>query len=68
MRRFLAILGLVFVVAGFVLLPLSLQFNIPFYIPVGLILAAFLIMLYVKKMPSPYDDDNSGSEDGRCKC
>mgnify|MGYP006988868634 CR=1 FL=1 len=65
MRRFLAILGLILIISGFVLLPLSLQFNIPFYIPVGLILAAFLIMLYVKKMPSPYDDDNSGNEGER---
>lgn len=59
MRRLLAILGLIFVIAGFILLPLSLMYNIPFYIPVGLILAAFLIMLYVKKLPSPYDDENS---------
>ena len=64
MRRFLAILGLVFVVAGFVLLPLSLKYNIPFYIPVGLIVAAFLILLAVKKMPSPYDDDSDQTNGG----
>ena len=62
MRRFLAIVGLVFVIAGFVLLPLSLIYNIPFYIPVGLIVAAFLILLYVKRLPSPYDEENKDDE------
>ena len=64
MRRFLAIIGLVFVIAGFVLLPLSLKYNIPFYIPIGLIAAAFLILLAVKRMPSPYDDDNGQDGEG----
>ena len=62
MRRFLAIVGLVFVIAGFILLPLSLKYNIPFYIPVGLIVAAFLILLYVKRLPSPYDEENKDNE------
>ena len=62
MRRFLAIVGLVFVIAGFILLPLSLKYNIPFYIPVGLIVAAFLILLYVKRLPSPYDKENKDNE------
>ena len=59
MRRFLAVIGLILVTAGFVLIPLSLFYNINFLIPVGLILASFLILLYVKKMPSDTASDNA---------
>ena len=61
MRRFLAIVGLVLVTAGFILIPLSLLYKINFLIPIGLILAAFLILLYVKKMPSDSEREADGS-------
>ena len=68
MRRFLAVVGLVLVTAGFVLIPLSIMYNINFLIPIGLILASFLILLYVKKMPSDAENEaveaESGSEAG----
>lgn len=57
MRRVLAVIGLILVSAGFVLIPLSILYNINFLIPVGLILASFLILLYVKKMPSELDNE-----------
>ena len=63
MRRFLAILGLVLVTAGFVLIPLSILYKINFLIPVGLILASFLILLYVKRMPSDIDSADQPSAD-----
>ncbi len=64
MRRALAIIGLVLVTAGFVMIPVSLFCNINFLIPVGLILASFLILLYAKKMPSDLDekDEKKASE------
>ena len=61
MRRFLAIVGLVLVIAGFVLIPLSILYKINFLIPIGLILASFLILTYIKKMPS--DLDEKGGEE-----
>lgn len=54
-RRILAIIGLVLVVAGFVMIPVSLFYNINFLIPVGLILASFLLLTYLKKLPSDLD-------------
>ena len=60
MRRALAIVGLVLAIGGFVLIPLSLLFNITFIVPVGMIFAAFLILLKVKAMPSDLDDDTEG--------
>ncbi len=63
MRRFLAILGLIMVTAGFVLIPLSILYKINFLIPIGLILASFLILLYVKKMPSELDDSSEGGSE-----
>ena len=55
-RRVLAIIGLVLVVAGFVMIPVSLFYNINFLIPVGLILASFLLLTYLKKMPSETEE------------
>ena len=55
-RRILAIVGLVLVVAGFVMIPVSLFCNINFLIPVGLILASFLLLTYLKKLPSDLDE------------
>ena len=63
MRRFLAMIGVLCALAGFVLIPLSIFYNINFLIPVGLIVAAFLILLYVKQLPSDLDEENSGSVD-----
>ncbi|MBR0134940.1 MAG: hypothetical protein IKP26_01210 [Clostridia bacterium] len=56
MRRALAIIGLVLVTAGFIMIPVSLFCNINFLVPVGLILASFLILLYVRKLPSDLED------------
>lgn len=58
MRRILAVLGLVCVVAAFVLIPLSIIYKINLMIPVGLFLASFLILTYVKKLPSELDGQN----------
>lgn len=65
MRRFLAVVGLVLVVAGFVMIPVSLFCKLNFLIPVGLILASFLILTYVKKLPSDLDDEGEGSDENR---
>ena len=64
MRRVLAIIGVIFAVGGFVLMPVSLIFNFTFLIPVGMIFAAFLILLTVKNMPSDLDepDENGDGE------
>jgi|GEM_PF-2813761 len=59
MRRALAVVGLVLAVGGFIMMPLSILFNINFIIPIGMIIAAFLILLKVKGMPSELDDGNS---------
>lgn len=58
MRRALAIIGLICVVAAFVLIPLSIIYNINVLIPLGLFLASFLILMYVKKLPSEFDEQN----------
>ena len=54
-RRVLAFVGLALVIAGFVMIPVSLFYNLNFLIPVGLILAAFLLLTYIKRMPSETD-------------
>lgn len=54
-RRVLAFVGLALVIAGFVMIPVSLFYNLSFLIPVGLILAAFLLLTYIKRMPSETD-------------
>ena len=59
MRRALAWIGLVLAVGGFVILALSIWLNIHFLIPVGMILAAFILLTVAKKMPS---DDKDKSE------
>lgn len=59
MRRALAVVGLVLAVGGFIMMPLSILFNINFIIPIGMIIAAFLILLKAKGMPSELDDGNS---------
>ncbi len=64
MRRFLAIVGLVLAIAGFVMIPISLFYNINFLVPVGLVLAAFLILTYLKRMPSELDEKEPSSGHG----
>ncbi|MBO4847572.1 MAG: hypothetical protein J5586_00250 [Clostridia bacterium] len=51
MRRVLAIIGVVLALGGFVLLALSILLKIHFIIPVCMILASFLILTYIKRMP-----------------
>ena len=62
MRRFLAFVGLILAIGGFVLLMFSMRLNIHFLIPVGMIVAAFLILTYIKKMPSELDNAKPGEE------
>ncbi len=62
MRRFLAFVGLILAIGGFVLLMLSIKLNIHFLIPVGMIVAAFLILTYIKKMPSELDESKPAEE------
>ena len=50
------------VTAGFILIPLSILYKINFLIPVGLILASFLILLYVKNMPSELDENKDEAQ------
>lgn len=53
MRRFLAILGLIFAVGGFVLLAFSIKWNIHFLIPVGMIFASFILLIISRRMQEP---------------
>lgn len=64
MRRVLAWIGIVLAVAGFIMLALVFWLNIHFMIPVGMIIAAGLILLAAKKMPS---DDAGKKDDGEGK-
>lgn len=63
MRRFLAFVGLIMALAGFVLIFLSIRFNIPWFVPFGLILGSFLILLLCRNMPSPLDQKGEGEEE-----
>lgn len=51
MRRFLAWVGILLAVAGFVVLAFSIRWKVHFLVPVGMILAAFLVLLLVRRMP-----------------
>ena len=62
MRRFLAFVGLILAIGGFVLLMLSIKLNIHFLIPVGMIVASFLVLTYIKKMPSELDKEKPGED------
>lgn len=61
MRRALAWIGIILSVGGFVLLALSIWLNIHFLIPVGMIVAAGLLLIAVKKMPESAPE-KSGEE------
>ena len=63
LRRVLAAFGVVCALAGFVLIPVSIATGMNFLIPVGLIVAAFLILLLVKRMEVP-EEEPSVSEQG----
>lgn len=62
MRRALAWIGLVLAVGGFVILALSIWLNIHFLIPVGMILAAFILLTVAKKMPSDVPEKSETKE------
>lgn len=53
MRRFLAVLGLILAVSGFILLAFSIKWNVHFLIPVGMIFASFILLIVSKRMPAP---------------
>lgn len=63
-RRALAWLGLVLAAAGFVILAVSIWFNINFLIPVGMIFAAFIILTVVRKMPSDLPENDEKKDGG----
>lgn len=65
-RRILAMLGLLLVIAGFVLLALSMLLDINFIIPVFLVLSAFVVLIIVKRM-SPEETDDVCSDAEFCK-
>ena len=59
MRRALAVLGLILAAGGFVLLAFSMRWGIHFMIPVGMIIASFLILIAVRRMPSDVPDEKN---------
>ena len=59
LRRVLAIIGVICALAGFVLIPISIASGINFWIPIGLILVSFLILLLVKRMEVPEEAPSS---------
>lgn len=62
MRRFLAWIGLVLAVGGFVVLAISIWKNIHFLIPVGMILGAFILLTVAKRMPSDIPEKGEEKE------
>ena len=66
MRRALAWIGIILAAAGFVVLAFSIRWNVHFLIPVGMILASFLILLLVRRMPDkdlPKDDKGDDNDE-----
>ena len=71
MRRFVAIVGLLLAVGGFVTIAFSVAWDISFYIPVGLILGGFICLAIAKRMYAgkPQDTESSSKNDaidGEC--
>lgn len=62
MRRIIAWLGIIFAVGGFIVLALSIHFNINYLIPIGLIAASFVMLLIAKRLPSDLEEPEENSE------
>lgn len=65
LRRTLAFLGILMALAGFVLIALSIRYNIHYFIPIGLILGSFLLLLLLRRMPG--DSDPAANQTGNAE-
>ena len=65
LRRTLAFLGILMALAGFVLIVLSIRYDIHYFIPIGLILGSFLLLLLLRRMP--VDSDPSANQTGNAE-
>ena len=63
LRRTLAFLGILMALAGFVLIALSIRYDIHYFIPIGLILGSFLLLLLLRRMPAETSDDAQQNAD-----